>query len=276
MGEATKACRESIEGASVPQLPGRKLRPMSRRRTVFVSACCALLALLAGSGVQAVEVRVGMGLTKPPYIMESGTEGLEVEIAEQALTAAGYRMVGLQFPPARGLAMQRAGQLDALLGVDEGIGGKDFFSEPYITYQNVAITLTSRNLQVRRIEDLAAYSVAAFQNAEVVLGERFKAMVQNHAGYKEYPQQIIQNNLLYTHRVDVVVGDRRIFRYLNTLLEAKVDASQPVTMHTIFPPTPRKVVFKDAQLRDRFNAGLKAIQGNGVYEAIIRKYAAQP
>ena len=247
---------------------------MSCRRTVFVSACCAILALLGSLPAWGNEIRVGMGLTKPPYILESGTEGIEVEIAEQALAAVGLRMVGLQFPPARGLAMQRAGQLDALLSVDEGIGGKDYFSDPYITYQNVAISLASRNLQLKRIEDLASYSVAAFQNAEVGLGERFRAVVQGHPNYKEYPQQIIQNNLLYTHRVDVVVGDRRIFRHINKLLDPKVDVSQPVTMHTIFPPSPRKVVFRDAQLRDRFNAGLKAIQANGVYDAILKKYAA--
>lgn len=243
--------------------------------SLFVSACCCLMALGASGFAHAVNVRVGMGLTKPPYVQESGKEGIEVEIAEQALAAAGYKMVGLQLPPARGLAMHRAGQLDVLLTVDEGIGGKDYFSEPYIVYQNVAITLASRNLQIKRIEDLANHSVAAFQNAEVILGERFKTLVLNHGNYKEYPQQIIQNNLLYTQRVDVVVGDRRIFRYLSTLLDPKVDVSQPITIHTIFPPNPRKAVFKDSIIRDRFNVGLKTIQSNGVYDAILKKYAGQ-
>ena len=240
--------------------------------TLIVSACCYLLAL---GSAGAVELRVGFGLTKPPYVLESGKEGLEVEIAEQALAAGGYRMVGLQFPPARALAMHRAGQLDVLLTVDEGIGGNDYFSDPYIVYQNVAITLSSRNLQIKRVEDLANHSVAAFQNAEVILGERFKTLVLNHSQYKEYPQQIIQNNLLYTQRVDVVVGDRRIFRYFSTQLCPKVDVSQPVTIHPIFPPNPRKAVFKDSVIRDRFNAGLKTIQANGVYDAILKKYAGQ-
>ena len=99
-----------------------------------------------------LSLRVGMGLAKPPYILESGEAGLEVEIAEQAFAAAGYKMNGLQFPPARALAMQRAGQLDALLSVDEGIGGKDFFSEPYITYHNAAITLSQRNIRLKNVE----------------------------------------------------------------------------------------------------------------------------
>ena len=115
--------------------------------------------------------------------------------------------------------------------------------------------------------------MAAFQNASIVLGERFKALAERHAEYREYPQQIIQNNLLFTGHVDVVVGDRLIFRYFSTRLEPKIDASQPVTFHTIFPPNPRKVVFRDAKLRDGFNAGLKTIQANGVYDAILKKYS---
>jgi polar amino acid transport system substrate-binding protein len=216
-----------------------------------------------------------MGLTKPPYILESGKEGIEVEIADKALAAVGYKMVGLQFPPARGLAMQRAGQLDILLGVDEGIGGRDFFSEPYVVYQNVAITLASRKISLKRLEDLEGYSVAAFQNASVVLGERFRALVEHHPDYKEYSKQIIQNNLLFTHHVDVVVGDRRIFRYFTSRLDPKVDVNQAISIHPIFPPSPRKAVFKDSELRDRFNAGLKIIQANGVYDAILKKHAGQ-
>lgn len=250
---------------------------MSLKPSFSSLACLCLLVISVVPNALAAppEVRVGMGLTKPPYILESGKEGIEVEIADQALAAAGYKMMGLQFPPARGLAMQRAGQLDMLLTVDEGIGGNDYFSAPYVYFQNVAITLAARNLPIRRIEDLADYSVAAFQNANVILGERFKAVVERHADYKEYPQQIIQNNLLFTSHVDVVVGDRRIFRYFMTRLDPWVDASQPITIHSIFPPSPRKAVFKDPELRDRFNAGLKIIQNNGVYDAILKKHAGQ-
>ena len=73
----------------------------------------------------------------------------------------------------------------------------------------------------------------------------------------------------------MVLGDRRIFRYLSTQLDPKVDVSQPITIHAIFPPNPRKAVFKDSVIRDRFNVGLKTIQSNGVYDAILKKYAGQ-
>jgi polar amino acid transport system substrate-binding protein len=249
---------------------------MRLRRPISLALVVGML-LLHGAAIALSEagipLRVGLGLSKPPYILESGKEGLEYEIAEQALAASGYQMVALQFPPARALAMQRAGQLDVLLSVDEGIGGNGYFSETYIVYHNVAITLASRGIQLKRIEDLSDFSVAAFQNASSTLGERFRALTERHPDYKEYSQQIIQNNLLFTAHADVVVGDRRIFRYFSTRMDPKVYAGQEVAIHPIFPPNPRKAVFKDAEQRDRFNAGLKAIQSNGMYDAILKKYA---
>ena len=244
-----------------------------RKRSLLTALAALAVGLPAGVWAQRTTVRVGMGLPRPPYLLDSGVEGLEYEIAEAALAAGGYNMVALVLPPARGLAMQRAGQLDALLAVDEGIGGNSFFSEPYLSFQNVAITLASRNLPIKRIEDLADYSVAAFQNANATLGERFKAMAERNPNYTEYSRQITQANLLFSGHTDAVVLDRRIFRYFARQIDPKVYAGQEVTIHPIFPLNPRKAVFKEATVRDGFNAGLKAIQANGVYEAIVKKYA---
>ncbi|MYM86560.1 transporter substrate-binding domain-containing protein [Rugamonas sp. FT82W] len=218
------------------------------------------------------EVLVGMGLPKPPYIMESGTAGLDYDIARQAMAAGGYKMVGRSLPQTRALAMLRAGQLDGMLSTTEGIGGHDFFTDPYIVYQNVATTLTSRRLILRQIEDLSGYSVVAFQNASMVLGERYSLTVSGHPDYREVPSQITQNKLLFTGRVDVVVGDRLIFRYFSNKLDPQIDATKAVTFHRIFPDSPRKAVFRDARMRDAFNAGLKIIRANGAYDAIVSQY----
>jgi polar amino acid transport system substrate-binding protein len=222
------------------------------------------------------EVHVGMGLPKPPYIMESGTAGLDVEIARQALAVSGYKLVGHMLPQTRALAMLRAGQLDGMLSITEGIGGQDYFTDNYIVYQNVATTLSSRNLNVQQIEDLARYSVAAFQNASMVLGDRFGMMASAHSDYRELPSQATQNKLLFTGRVDVVVGDRLIFQYFSRTLEPKIDNTQAVTFHRIFPESPRRAVFRDIRVRDAFNAGLKAIRANHTYDAIARQYLGTP
>lgn len=242
---------------------------------LFLPMLCLCNMLLQAAAIAApIEVRVGMGLSKPPYIMESGDSGMEYEIAEKALAAGGCKMIPLQFPPARALALLRAGQLDAMLTVDEGIGGNDYFSDPYLTYRNVAITLASRHIELKSIEDLRSYSVGAFQNANAILGPRFKAVAASHPHYKEYPQQIIQDKMLFTGRIDVAVGDQLIFRYFSTRLEPSIDGRQQLVFHYIFPPNPRKAVFRDSALRDRFNEGLRTIRRNGVYDAVVHKYLA--
>lgn len=220
------------------------------------------------------EVHVGMGLPKPPYVMESGAVGLDVDIARHALAAGGYKLVGQSLPQTRALAMLRAGQLDGLLSISEGIGGQDFFTDSYIIYQNVATTLARRNLKLQNIEDLANYSVAAFQNASMVLGDRFSLLVSGHSDYRELPAQITQNKLLFTGRVDVVIGDRLIFAHFSEKLDPQINARQAVTYHRIFPESPRKAVFRDVRVRDAFNAGLKTIRANGTYDAIMRQYLA--
>lgn len=248
------------------------MRQAARLRARF----CLWLFLAAGALAHAQdaahEVQVGMGLPKPPYIMESGTAGLDYEIAKQALAAGGYKLVGHMLPQTRALAMLRAGQLDGLLSITEGIGGQDYFSDNYITYQNVATTLTRRNVKLQQIEDLANYSVAAFQNASLILGDRYSQVVSGHSDYREVPSQITQNKLLFTGRVEVVVGDRLIFQYFARMLEPRIDAGQAVTYHRIFPESPRRAVFREARVRDAFNAGLKTIRANGTYDAILRQY----
>lgn len=237
-----------------------------------------IVCLFAAGGVACAEdaasqqVHVGMGLPKPPYIMESGAAGMDYDIARQAMAASGIKLVAHMLPQTRALAMLRSGQLDGLLSITEGIGGQDYFTDNYVVYQNVATSLARRNLKLNQIEDLANYSVAAFQNASMVLGDRFSLVVSGHADYRELPTQITQNKLLYMGRVDVVVGDRLIFGYYIDKLEAQIDTRQAVTYHRIFPESPRKAVFRDARMRDAFNAGLKAIRANGTYDAIVKQY----
>jgi polar amino acid transport system substrate-binding protein len=243
------------------------------------------LALLALPALADQEIRIGVGLSKPPYILESGREaqpasgaakigGLEVEIVEQALAAGGYRMIAESYPPARALALVRAGHLDGMATVTEGIGAFGHFSDDYITYRNVAITLRRRAIRLDSVADLARHSVAAFQNARFILTPEFAAVVAAHENYTEHPQQITQNRLLYSGRADVVIGDRLIFHALSRQVSDGLDTAQPVMIHELFPPMPRKMVFRDPAVRDAFNAGLKAIRADGTYAATEARYHA--
>lgn len=232
-----------------------------------------LIAILAPAQA-AVPLRIGIGLAKPPYFMPEDIElpGFEYEVAEKALAASGYTMLVESLPPARALALLRAGLLDGMLSVDEGIGGSHHFSQPYIHYQNVAVTLASRGIKLERVEDLLPYSVAAFQNARLILGDDFQRMAARHRDYREHPRQLTQNRLLFAGRADVVIGDKHIFRYLSRHMETPLPGEQSIDFHPLFPPHPRLAVFRDPKVRDAFDAGLRAIRRNGVYDDIARRY----
>lgn len=241
---------------------------------VFAAAAVLFGVLLPAQARELRPLKIGIGLSKPPYIFTPGAAlpGYEYEIADKAFAAAGFKMQAEQLPPARALALLRAGQLDGMLTVDEGIGGNDHFSEPYIAYQNVAVTLSSRGIRLGHVDELLQYSVAAFQNAHLILGDSFRRMAAQHRNYREHPQQVTQNRLLFSGRVDVVVGDRLIFRYLTQQIDAPLPADRAVTYHTLFPPSPRRAVFRDPAVRDAFNAGLRTIRRNGVYAGIEKRY----
>ena len=135
------------------------------------------------------------------------------------------------------------------------------------------LALRVRNYRIERIADLGRYSVSAFQRARFLLGSEFQRMAEANPRYREEAQQIARNRLLYSGRVDVVVADMRILRYLNREVYDQVDVGQPLAEYPLFPPTPYQVGFRRQAQRDRFDSGLAAIRASGEYRAIERKYA---
>lgn len=216
---------------------------------------------------------VGFGVNKPPYVFEAQKNGLEVDLVKAAFKAAGIEIEPYFAPAARLHSMMEHRRIDAITTTLENSGVNAFYSDVYIVYRNYAITLASRkDITLTRIEDLAKYSVTAFQRAKHILGQRYHDAVSKSPNYSEQAQQEVRDLLLYSGRVDVAVADKNIFDYFRPNAAQQVDAGQPVLYNDIFPPTPYKMSFHDAALRDRFNAGLAIIRKNGEYEAIVRRY----
>lgn len=234
----------------------------------------ALLALFNLSAFAADPIiTAGFSINKPPYVLEAGNSGLEVELVKAAFKAAGLEMKPYFAPQIRLHALLENRHLDAVTATDETIGIMPFYSDVYITYHNYAITLSSRqDINLQRIEDLSKYSVTSFVRAQMILGPRFRDAVINSPKYSEPPQQSTRDLLLYSGRVDVAVGDQKIFDYYRREVSKLVNVDQAVTYHDLFPTTLYKVGFRSASLRDRFNAGLAIIRKNGQYEAIWNQY----
>ena len=230
--------------------------------------CCCYCQMAA-----AELLRIGFGTHKPPYIFESEARGLEHDIVRAAAQRGGMEPVANFAPMERLSLMLSKGQLDVIATTNERSGGSIFYSDAYIRYQNVAVALRSRNLDIQRISDLVGYSVNAFQRARFLLGSEFEAMAANNPRYREEAFQIARNRMLYSGRVDVVVSDMRILRYFNREVYTQVDVTQPLTLYPIFAPTDYKLGCRLQVDCERFNQGLAAIRENGEYTTIERRYA---
>lgn len=218
-------------------------------------------------------IRLGFGTHKPPYVFEGEPRGLEYEIVAAAARRAGFAMQAYYAPMERLHLLLQRGEIDAITTTGERSGVTAFYSAPHIHYQNVAVALRARRYRIERIADLAGYSVSAFQRARFLLGSEFQRMTEINPRYREEARQIARNRLLYSGRIEVVVADMRILRYLNREVLNQVDVSQPLSEYRLFEPTPYQVGFRREDQRDRFDRALAALRASGEYRAIERKYA---
>ncbi len=239
----------------------------------LIVACVLLLAGLQSGVIWAEVLRVGMGTHKPPYIYEGQLRGLEHDLIKAAFELAGFQMELYYGPMERLHVLLARGELDAIATTSPVSGIPAFYSVPYVEYQNVAITLARREIELGSIDELGNYSVSAFQRARFLLGEEFQAMTVSNPRYREEARQVIRNLLLYAGRVDVVIADLRIFQAFNHEIGDQVDTRQPIRVHRLFPPSPYSVGFTDPDKRDRFNLGLQRLRESGRYQRIEARYA---
>lgn len=236
------------------------------------------LLILCGAQLgQAAEIKIGVSLSIPPYIIQATNSGIELELLNQALAVKGHTASIHYLPLARTFHELREGKLDGIINIKEGMINNVFYSNVAITYQNCAISLESNQFNINSINDLNNKQVVAFQRASSLLGEEFANMVKTNSGYQEQARQVQQVYMLMKRRADVVVMDKNIFKYYlkQAYLEGKLtekDLKQQAICHQIFPPTEYKFAFLSEQIRDDFNAGLKQITQDGSLVALQEKY----
>ncbi|VXC19172.1 substrate-binding periplasmic protein [Pseudomonas sp. 8O] len=217
-------------------------------------------------------LHVGFGTHKPPYIFEGEPRGLEYELVERAAHNAGFEVAAYYAPIERLHLMLRRGEIDAIATTHERSGVQAFYSDVYIHYQNVAVALAKRGYRIEQIADLGQYAVSAFQRARLLMGPEFEQMAMNNPRYREEALQINRNRLLYSGRTDVVVGEKRIIRYLDREVADQVDIHQPLDWFDIFPPTPYRVGFRRDEQCRRFDEGLRMLRESGEYRRIEQRY----
>ncbi len=222
----------------------------------------------------AEEAHIAMALSKPPYIFEEDASGLECDIVRES-----FKAVGIDFRPSfvplnRGEALFKSGRVNGVINkLEHSIEG--FPSDSYIDYYNVVASLKNRKLKIETIDDLADLSVAGFQTAKNVLGDKFKSVMTKNTKYTEVAEQLTQVEQLLRKRVDAIVGDILIIKYYQRNLKEDAGLNAEIAIHDLFPSTAYRIMFKTAEMRDSFNKGLKIIRKKKIYSGIIKRYTSK-
>lgn len=255
---------------------------MTRTTTPALSLIISgMLTFLLAPQLRAGDLTIGLSLDTPPYVMDHASKGIEIEIVRAALEHKGYTFKPKQMSY-RGLedAVVRD-KLDAAATVIEKRDGT-FYSENYISFRNVAITRLSDAISIYTIADLPGKSIVAWEDAYEDLGREYRSLFSPEVKepyrdkYREIEDQADQVELFWEQHAQVIVIDESIMTWYTKELGKEIDTSAELVYHRIFPETSEyRISFRDRQVRDDFNAGLKEIRKNGVYQKIYDKYLKQ-
>jgi len=226
----------------------------------------------------AKELEIAFSYDIPPFVMNNGTEGLEVDIVRKALSYQGHDFCVQQCSYQQlAIAVAQLG-LDAAAAVRKTDDGT-YYSHNFIAFKNAAITKKSAGIVLNRISDLKGKDIITWQNAHRDLGEEFAALFSPDINapymtkYRELPVQKDQVRRFWEGDKEVLIIDKSIFIWFTKQLSQQIQISDQPVYHEIFPiPTQFQVNFKSRKIRDHFNEGLKHIRKTGVYEQIFDKY----
>lgn len=234
---------------------------------ILLASLLLPLAATAQPGCGSAEgVRIAFNNALAPFAIEATANGIEIDIIKESFRRQGCKVVPVFLPFVRfGYALAE-NKVDGVATINEHSGIPATFSDPYIEYHNVAVTLKSRRLPIAGIGDLKGLKVIAFPGASVSLGDEFRRFTENNPHYSEDQKQLSHNRLLYNGSVDVAIAERSIYAYLDrTLAESNYSQRKlPVVMHPLFAVNRYKIGFRDPALRDKFNLGLSSLSKEDV------------
>lgn len=246
---------------------------------IFYSFIFSLLGIFLSTNSFAKEVVIGFGKNKSPFAIQETGQGLEIDIFREALAFSGHTLAVVH--------IENKGLLPALIskrvdGVATARDSERRFCEvnKFIEFDNVAISLKSRNLKIESVSDLKAYTIVAWENAYQDLGTEFNRLFKPDvhellpAGYFEHRNQEAQNAMFWAGRTDLIVVDTTIFGWYKKQLSSQFHTDQAIQEHRIFgEKTYFPALFKDTVLCEEFRVGLERLKKEKRYQQLFDKYA---
>lgn len=220
------------------------------------------------------EVKMAFGLSLPPYVISEKDTGIEMDIIREALKFRGHTLRAVYVSLGQVPAYFTQGKVNAA----QRDGGKDLssmgghYADVSIAYHDVMITLKKRGIRISKPDDLKGLRAIAFQGAAHHY-PKWLEPVKKAGNYEEVGEQIRQVIMLHKGRADVVVADKNIMRYFTLdVLRKGIVRILPMDIHNFTEPFSYRPVFKDPEITDDFNAGLKNLHKTGRYKKIFDSY----
>lgn len=240
-------------------------------------------------GAQTQTIQLLAGLSKPPFVIAQTKQGMQIEIVEAAFSVNNYQVNFMHLPLSLHMGIYKRRRIDGLITLSDSdikINSEAkinsdtelglYLSKPYINYQNVVITLAKNNLHISKLSELSGKRIAAFQNSAIFLNSEYNNVVKDSNSYVELADQKSQLALLFTERVDAIVMDVNIFKYILLDLQksekSKSIYTEKVNIHPLFEIKSYCAGFKSKQLQELFDEGIMEIKATGQYQAIIDRY----
>jgi len=238
----------------------------------WIKSLSLLVFILLVSSAKAKELLLIAGLEKPPYVIPSLNAGFEIDLMRAVLSRLDHKISVVYVPYGRTYELMKQIKADIGLTLSAKSGvDSEILSQPYVAYQNVAISLEEKSLKVSKIKDLQNFTLVAFQNARKILGPQFARAAKASPLYIELPQQHRQVELLLDGKIEMVVMDINIFKYFAQLI-AGTGYMENVVVHNIFPLTHYSAAIAAPELREAFNRAFTQYVATAKYAELLKEY----
>jgi polar amino acid transport system substrate-binding protein len=228
--------------------------------------------ILLNCSANAKELLLVAGLEKPPYVISSSNVGFEIDLMRAVLFTLDHEISVVYVPYGRTYELMKKINADIGLTLTEKSGvDSEILSQPYVTYQNVAISLKEKSIKIDKIKDLQKYTLVAFQNASPILGSEFANAAKTSPLYIELPEQYRQVELLLNGKVDVVVMEINIFKYFAEMITG-ISNIENFEVHNLFPLTRYSAAITDTELRKAFRLALTKFVATAEYDELLNQY----
>ncbi|PHS37849.1 MAG: hypothetical protein COB07_09900 [Sulfurovum sp.] len=226
-------------------------------------------------------LNIAVGYNRPPFMFgKTSQKGIELDLASKALVLAGYKTGDIRQVSFRKAShiLQKNKNIDVAVTVEKIKDSGLFYSEPFMTFDNVVITRKKDKLIIENEDDLVDRTLTTWIGANKVLTPRFHELFKEGAAtrtkkYQEIVDQTEQHRLFFIEQVEAIVVDKTIFQWQKYNFKDKLELEEEYDVHDIFPEkTYYYVAFKNEKIRDRFNKALKKLKKEDTYKNVYKHY----